>query len=504
MEKEKFGLFLESLTYATNYKVLDFGKDKEEITEVAERNGLTVPSRDLAIFKGVYALIDIENKNGCTLPMEEVTASLGTLKGKAVDFDHLRKKIVGYWLEGEVVGDEIVSYGVFFKSNLEDDFETISNLMNDGNLKISFEAWGTKVEKESGSYDLIDIEWAGGALLIDTKPAFGDRAEVLEMAKKDKKVLEFAKVMKAPTEFLHDRNEKASTKKVKVLENSRFHIYEFDIIQRLVDEVGNPNSQEDFGYHDILAIDFIVGVVKTKWISFDDEDNNAFFTIYLTPRAEEGKEIDTKVLKIEEQSSKNSEDTSEKSSSRGDSADKIKNDSVEENTKMEKQIKELQEAVAKLNAQKEIDAKEIASLKEKITETETALEESKTQAESANVKVTEIEKTLEESKENFETEKAEAIENAKVETAKLAERRTEIGDFGKEISDEDILDDAKYEVSLLKKENAELKVKAGKVNETASTKDKDTQLDVGSKETKTEVSKKQDKVREYAFGKKAE
>jgi len=196
--------FLEDISFNTKYTFLDEGKNKDEMKEIAKKCRLKLPCHDLAIFKGTYAYVDRQNKNGCTLLKGEVEKALGTLRGKAVDFDHFRKRIVGHWIDAELIKDEIVAYGVFFKGNFKDDYDDVKRLMEKETLGVSFEAWGDKEMKTNDTYNLNDIEFAGGALLMQSEPAF-DGAEVLEMAKE--RVLEFASVMKKPNSFIRSEFE---------------------------------------------------------------------------------------------------------------------------------------------------------------------------------------------------------------------------------------------------------------------------------------------------------
>lgn len=191
-------ILLEDMTYSTEYEFLEVGKNDSELQSVGEKFGLKLPCRDLAIFKGRYAVTDKVNRNGCNLPREEVEKALATLRGKAVDFDHLRKRVVGFWIDAQLRGDQIISYGAFYKGNFPEDYETIKQLMTEGNLKISFEAWGDRHHIEgSSSYNLTDIEFAGGALLLKEKPA-EPTAEVLELAK----------ILTAPSTLIHGADEK--------------------------------------------------------------------------------------------------------------------------------------------------------------------------------------------------------------------------------------------------------------------------------------------------------
>ena len=193
--------FLQDFTYNTRFEFLEEGKDKEELKEIAEKRGIKLPAHDLAVFKGRYAYTDRMNLNKCILPSDEVELALETLNGKAIDFDHYRKNVVGHWIDAKLDGNEILAYGIFFKGNFPEDYATIQELMEKDVLAISMEAWGSRNIHDDGSYSLKDIEFAGGALLIKSKPA-APGSEVLELSNHGK-MLEMAKVLTPPESFIH-------------------------------------------------------------------------------------------------------------------------------------------------------------------------------------------------------------------------------------------------------------------------------------------------------------
>jgi len=268
--------FLEDLTYASEYEFLEEGKDDAELATIANKRGITLPSHDLAIFKCKYAFTDRVNKNGCLLPREEVAKSLSTLIGKAVDFDHFRKRICGTWIDAELIGDQIVAYGSFFKSNLQDDFTTIKDLMQRGALSVSFEAWGNKKPLKGNSYSLNDICFAGGALLLKESPAFPG-ADVMEMA--NNRVLEFAKVMTKPESFFHTGEEEKNTKE-EAPEVARRWIFENSDIMRLLEEVDCEVCHTK-ACQDLQSMDYIMSIGFTKCLAC-----GTYHKISFTPRAE--------------------------------------------------------------------------------------------------------------------------------------------------------------------------------------------------------------------------
>jgi hypothetical protein len=67
---------MEDMSISSQYEFLEEGKDGTELNKLAELRGIKLPSKDLAIFKCRYALVDKANKNKCTLPRKEVKKAL--------------------------------------------------------------------------------------------------------------------------------------------------------------------------------------------------------------------------------------------------------------------------------------------------------------------------------------------------------------------------------------------------------------------------------------------
>jgi hypothetical protein len=282
--------FLKDLSYGSTFRFLDEGKDKDKLIEIAKKRGIVLPAHDLAIFECIYAFIDKENKNKCTLPKEEVEASLKTLIGKSIDLDHFRKNVVGYWIDAKLQDDKIIAYGMIFKGSFKEDYNVIKELFDKGNLTVSFEAWGDRVYKGDESYSLTDIEFAGGALLLREKPAFAG-AGVLEMAKD--RVLEFAKVMTEPEEFVHKRIEKNNGD----LEESRYYLYDVQSIFQALSEVECLTCKER-NMMDVLNMDYENNFGKIKCVSCGAEMSVNFTpTSKLTKKGRKVKKMTDWVVK---------------------------------------------------------------------------------------------------------------------------------------------------------------------------------------------------------------
>lgn len=194
-------IYFKDLTEDSDYSFLEESKDKSELQEIAKRRGLKLPSKDLAVFKCVYALCDKPNLNGCILPCEEVSKALDTLVGKPVDIDHSREKTIGHWIDKKQDKGKIIAYGTIWKDIYKLEYEEAQKLMGSKKLRVSFEAWGDRKMITDRTYNLNNIHFAGGAILLKTQPAFKE-ATVLDLAnqqtipQEEGYVLEFASVVK--------------------------------------------------------------------------------------------------------------------------------------------------------------------------------------------------------------------------------------------------------------------------------------------------------------------
>jgi hypothetical protein len=424
MDKERVHLLFEDISFSTDYEFLEEGKNVDELRNIAIKRGLTIPSRDLAIFKGRYAMVDVQNRNKCTLPKKEVKKALKTLVGKAIDKDHYRNSTIGFWLDSELDDDEIISYGAFWKSNFPEEFDEIKKRMVSGKMKISFEAWGDREFKEDGSYNLLNIEFAGGALLFDSDPAFPN-AEVMELANKDK-ILEFAKIMdntidkstEKPVEIIKP------TDGGEVIEEAKMSFnWDNSTIARMMSEAKCPNCEKT-GWHDIQMIDFANNKVKGKCMNCESEN-----LIDLTPTTtvvKKGKKIDKADIN--------------KSS---DGTNIVKRREEAEN--MEKTIEVLQKEIDQLNVNLVAKDTEIASLKKELEDSKLKIENSKIELEKVQTEAKAIKDQLDA---KLAAEKA----------AFVKARKDELGEeFSKDLTDEDISNDLKFENAKLKKELAEVK-----------------------------------------------
>ena len=423
--------FLKDFTYNAKYEFLELAKDKTELEEVAGKARIVLPNYDLSIFKCVYAYVDRQNLNGCTLPREQIESVLGTLIGKAIDFDHLRKKVVGHWIDIKIEGDKIIAYGAFFKGNFQEDYELVKSMFEEGTVAISFEAYGRKDGTED-SYDLLDVEFSGGALLIKTSPAFPG-TQVEEMANKTR-VLELASTMTEPKSYLHTATEK------KELEKSKLDTYDTNYIVQVVNDTKCPICKSTYWY-EIKSINYRTSKVSVKCFGC-----NSDLTFDLKPTITVNKEgvIATTDEII-------------------DKGGNINMDIKELEAKIKEVSAQLDESNAKivtLTSENEANVAKIAEFESKKGEDEATsveeltakLEEQKKESLAKDEKINELAEEVKTFKEADEARSEEA------KATKLAERKAKLGEeYSKDLTDEQILNDADYKIATLTKQVALLK-----------------------------------------------
>jgi len=540
---EQVEKFLRDVTYGTKYEFLEVGKNDEELADIAKRRGLVLPSPDLAIFKARYALVDKKNRNNCILERDDVEGSLDTLIGKRVDIDHLTRKVVGYWIDAKIDGQEIVSYGAIFKSSFGDEFDEIKKMMQEGQAGVSFEAWGEREFHSDKSYSLRKIHFAGGGLLLTTEPA-----------EPSARILELAKVMTPPKRFFEMagvEEKEQKTEAPKLEEFAQWSVWDMDIILRLLSELKAKNGNQIRVSH-VESIDFDNGVVICEGYEVDPkadyssptykEPQTYTYQVNLSPAVKaqptsaglERTVIDVALVVKTEPEVKDEDQ---------ELIDELEGESVEEAAKLSsKQRNSLSDsdfAVVVTKNGKKIrmfpihDAPHVRnalariaqpgpqatlrklgvsveSVKQKIarkakqfniqtgakTEMDEQIDALKKQVEAKDAELAELKKSLElKTTEAAQLkERVDLFEKAEKDK-KLAERKDVLGEFAKDLSDEQLLSDGEFANAKLRKENADLKKQLDSAGKGPKT------LDAGStrKSTGAEYSV-QKTVQSLAFG----
>lgn len=176
--------------------------DKELIT-AAEKFGLVLPSPDLAIFKTIYAEIDVPNRNKMIVKKEPVEKGLKTLLGKQINWNHDGAgHICGYILDAKIENNFITIIGVLFKSQFRDEFKKVEELFADKKLFVSFEIWAVDpttgkdvtYTNNTGILEINPIIFSGCGLLLKDKPAC-PKARVFKLLAKENIIKQAEKIV---------------------------------------------------------------------------------------------------------------------------------------------------------------------------------------------------------------------------------------------------------------------------------------------------------------------
>lgn len=190
-------IFLQDVKKNSEVIILEqASKERKELIEIARKRGIiiTKDDKDLGVVKGIYCFTDLKNENNQQVPTDEIIKALPGIVGKAMDVDHLREQIVGFFIGYDFIMKEkkAIAYAVFFKSNFPKLWEKINKLHGKKKLSFSFELWADKNKRkilDNGVEELHSISVAGGALVLeegDTRPAFPE-AKILNLAMEDYK-----------------------------------------------------------------------------------------------------------------------------------------------------------------------------------------------------------------------------------------------------------------------------------------------------------------------------
>jgi len=180
--------FLRDFAQYSETVILEEGAKKKEIIEIAKARGINlINNKDLAGFKTIYTFSVKANKNRARLPEDILVRALPGIIGKPIDIDHNRRYVIGHYIDYKYIQKKhmVVAYGVFYKSNFAEEWVKAQELFKKKILSTSYEIWCPENKRnhlKDGTYELMEQEIAGGAILFKTEPAFED-AKVLEMAK---------------------------------------------------------------------------------------------------------------------------------------------------------------------------------------------------------------------------------------------------------------------------------------------------------------------------------
>jgi len=452
-------LFLSDFKKRSTLELYDSAEQKEELEKVAAARGIKLKdNRDLACFKTVFCFANEANKNNARLPKKQLLKALPSLIGKPVDIDHHRGSVVGHYLDYSYreKDDAVVAYGVFYKSNFGDLWDEAKALFKSGDLATSYEIWcpqDKRRELEDGTYELLEMEIAGGALLFKEEPAF-ENARVLELARtqNSNKDLVYA---------------------------SKYN--EDDIISNQKDSI--INSSEEGG--NVMKVEETKDIVEVAEVTQEEVATEIIEEVVVEEASEEIVEetVTEDVESSSEEEAPNSEETVTEVVVEAEVTEEVVEETIEELTVDEaKTVTETKEVVVedtvetedgKVEYSYEVDGEVLTVYTMKDGETIT----DKTTYTRKNIyTAAEVEAKVAEAIQA----KDEEIAIVKANAQKIVERRLELDEaFNQQLTDEDVIDDMKFEIAKLKIENA--KLKAGMAPVTAAVESNDDVI--GTKDT---------------------
>lgn len=190
IKENEINTFLRDFEDNSETMLLTEASKQNEIIAIAKNKGILLKdSFDLAGFKCVYAFTDKPNNNKDLLPKKELLRVLPTLIGKPVNLEHIRRNVVGMFIDYRFIEKEnkVIAYGIFFKDVFSGEWEQFKKLLKQKKLSTSYEVWNDESKEEKlsdGTKILHDLQIAGMAILFREKPAF-DECKVLAIAKKN-------------------------------------------------------------------------------------------------------------------------------------------------------------------------------------------------------------------------------------------------------------------------------------------------------------------------------
>jgi len=452
-------------------------KQDKNLIDIIKACGIEYPHESLAFFSSVYAKFEEANKNGVELA-NSVKSQVPQLRGTQVNINHLRKNwIVGTILDAWVVNDEIKIAFSFYKSVYPDLYENALELLENDELTVSFELKVAKADienKSNGVRRLLKVSFDGVGLLLGEKPACPDaivyeQANINQLREQDlifaNKIINIKKeedlivdkkaneaLLAKQKEFVikefgedavKDWTDEDFVNEAKIDELRKSLNVEKSEAETKEEKVEAETKEEITSTYECECID-CGEVVKSSEHCKDIKCSKCGGEMRRKDRPGTGKgsEEATEVKKEEKVAEEKTEEKAEETVVETETKETVKE--TMDNEKMTDKIERTTESVTKVNDKVVTERK----TNEEVTYTYAQVEEIKS----------DYEKKLE-AKDNEITDLKSKLEekNASEKAEKVTEIRSKLGDFVKDLSDDDLFNEDKIKIATLEKENSELK-----------------------------------------------
>ena len=415
-------------------------KIDEKIEEAIKKSGIVYPHHSLAFFRARYAKVDGASANGNGVILaESVKEDVPYLVGTQCNMNHYRRN----WILGSIIdafvndNEEIEIVFTFDKVIYKGEYQEALELMEEGKLTVSFELSVEKknVEIVNGIYKKLNhVEFLGVGVLFGVKPAYKD-ADVFETA------------MKEIEQMLNQEDKNLVFANIKDVAQKWAKIGE--LIEKTIDEKSNINNKEGVEV-DKKANDALLAKLKADVIAefgeeavkdwtdedFTDEKIQALRESLQTPKEEVAEAETTEV----------SEEVKE---------EVVEAEVVKRETETEQKVEVTYDTETQVETVK-VETEQVTKVDDVVKEVVKTVEERVYNYAEVEAIKAEYEIKLQE-KDSIIAEKEEQIKFQKEFAQKVVEIREEMGDYVKDLSDEDLFNETKMKIAKLEKENAELK-----------------------------------------------
>jgi len=165
--------------------------DDVSLEAIAKKRDIVLPSEHIALFVASLAPLEEANQNGVRLSAEASRKFLKTINQAQVNFEHFGAgficgAVIDSWID-EATKETKIAF-TFYKMIYADDYIKALGLMAENDLSVSFELIADSSSKDildDGTVRLNDFIYTGIGFLLDNPPAYKN-ADVFEFAKKVK------------------------------------------------------------------------------------------------------------------------------------------------------------------------------------------------------------------------------------------------------------------------------------------------------------------------------
>lgn len=441
-------------------------KIDKQIEESIQRAGIQYPHHSLRFFKARYALADGESPNGNNVLLEKsVQEDVPYLIGTQVNRDHDGTQRIGYVLNSFVINDEIQIIICFDTTYLESEYEEANKLLEEGKLHVSFELMVEKknIKIEGRIKRLSHVEFVGVGLLFDVEPAYKDGHVI-------------AKAMKIIEDALKEENKQLLFANVEDISKKWMSLGEK--IEKIIkdiklnnDAIGGDNQMDEKAKKALLD-KFKAEVIAKRGKEVKDWTDEQFEAELIKQAEDEAKleaQKKTAELKTKEEAEKK---VKEQAEIQNRQSTEVRTYNVTEDT--EAGTMEVVETIKTSNV---VDGKEVCNEEVKRhalytyakmeSEINKAKEEVKNEYESklkekddilAKTNINELNQQLIAKDEEIKKLQAKITDYQTQERTKyITEIRAELGDFAKDLTDDQLFNEDKVTIARLTKQNSELK-----------------------------------------------